>query len=184
MSKSAPQAPPPPNPALVAQQQSGSDIDTAVAQKALNNTNQYTPFGSTTYQQTGSQSIGGVDVPTYSQTTSFNPAVQSIISGTENAGASLVPAVQTSQWSDRNGNCCDHRATHVAQTNVETLRIAGRARARNTQIMSRIPQDRAVTLDFPVLLGEVVKVDPAVREAATRAATAEARKEPWNSTSR
>jgi hypothetical protein len=95
MSKSAPQAPPPPNPALVAQQQTGSNIDTAVTQKALNNTNQYTPFGSTTYQQTGSQSIGGVDVPTYSQTTSFNPAVQSIITGTENAGASLVPAVQT-----------------------------------------------------------------------------------------
>ena len=95
MSKSTPQAPPPPNPALVAQQQTGSNIDTAVAQKALNNTNQYTPFGSTTYQQTGSQSIGGVDVPTYSQTTSFNPAVQSIITGTENAGASLVPAVQT-----------------------------------------------------------------------------------------
>jgi hypothetical protein len=95
MSKSAPQAPPPPNPALVAQQQTGSNIDTAVAQKALNNTNQYTPFGSTTYQQAGSQVIGGVDVPTYSQTTSFNPAVQSIITGTENAGASLVPAVQT-----------------------------------------------------------------------------------------
>jgi hypothetical protein len=34
MSKSAPQAPPPPN-------QTGSNIDTAVAQKALNNTNQY-----------------------------------------------------------------------------------------------------------------------------------------------
>ena len=92
MSKSTPQAPPPPNPALVAQQQTGSNIDTAVAQKALNNTNQYTPFGSTTYQQTGSQSIGGVDVPTYSQTTSFNPAVQSIITGTENAIAKL-PAI-------------------------------------------------------------------------------------------
>jgi len=75
MSKSTPQAPPPPNPALVAQQQTGSNIDTAVA-----------------YQQTGSQSIGGVDVPTYSQTTSFNPAVQSIITGTENAIAKL-PAI-------------------------------------------------------------------------------------------
>jgi len=95
MSKSTPQAPPPPNPALVTQQQTGSNIDTAVAQKALNSTNQYTPFGSTTYAQTGSQSIGGVDVPTYSQTTTFNPAVQSIIGGTENAGASLMPAVQT-----------------------------------------------------------------------------------------
>ena len=95
MSKSTPQAPPAPNPALVAQQQMGSNIDNAVAQKTLNNTNQYTPFGSTTYQQTGSHNVGGIDVPTYSQTTAFNPTVQSIVSGTENAGASLMPAVQT-----------------------------------------------------------------------------------------
>jgi hypothetical protein len=95
MSKSTPQAPPAPNPALVAQQQMGSNIDTAVAQKTLNNTNQYTPFGSTTYQQTGSRNVGGIDVPTYSQTTAFNPTVQSIVGGTENAAASLMPAVQT-----------------------------------------------------------------------------------------
>jgi hypothetical protein len=95
MSKGTPQAPPAPNPGLVAQQQTGSNIDAAVAQKMINNTNQYTPFGSTTYQQTGTQNVGGVDVPTYSQTTAFNPAVQSIISGTEDAGASLMPAVQT-----------------------------------------------------------------------------------------
>src|SRR5262245_63041885 len=55
MSKSTPQAPPAPDPALVAQNQTGSNINTAVAQKALNGTNQYTPFGSTTYQQTGTQ---------------------------------------------------------------------------------------------------------------------------------
>jgi hypothetical protein len=55
----------------------------------------YTPFGSTTYQQTGWRNVGGIDVPTYSQTTAFNPTVQSIVSGTENAAASLMPAVQT-----------------------------------------------------------------------------------------
>jgi hypothetical protein len=94
MSKSTPQAPPAPDPALVAQNQTGSNINTAVAQKTLNNTNQYTPFGATTYAQTGSQNVGGVEVPTYSQTTTFNPVLQSIFSGTQNAAASLMPAVQ------------------------------------------------------------------------------------------
>ncbi len=95
MSKSTPQAPPAPDPALVAQKQTGSNIDTAVTQKVLNNTDQYSPFGQTTYAQTGTRKVGGFDVPTYSQTTTFNPALQSIISGTQNAGAALMPAVQT-----------------------------------------------------------------------------------------
>jgi hypothetical protein len=94
MSKGSPQAPPAPNPALVAQQQQSSNLDTAVAQKLLNNTDQYTPFGSTTYQQTGTQKVGGLDVPTYAQTTTFNPTVQSIVSGTEKVAASLVPTAQ------------------------------------------------------------------------------------------
>lgn len=94
MSKGSPQAPPAPNPALVMQQQQGSNLDTAVAQKILNNTDQYTPLGSTTYRQTGTQKVNGLDVPTYAQTTTYNPAVQSVISGTENVAASLVPTAQ------------------------------------------------------------------------------------------
>jgi hypothetical protein len=95
MSKSTPQAPPAPDPSLVAQRQTGANLNTAISQKVLNDTNQYSPFGSTTYQQTGTQNVGGLDVPTYSQTTTFNPTLQSIISGTENVGASLVPTAQT-----------------------------------------------------------------------------------------
>jgi len=95
MSKSTPQAPPAPDPALVTQKQTGSNIDTAVTQKLLNNTDQYSPFGQTTYAQTGTRNVGGFDVPTYSQTTSFNPALQAIIGGTQNAGAALMPAVAT-----------------------------------------------------------------------------------------
>jgi hypothetical protein len=94
MSKSTPQAPPAPDPALVAQQQTGANLNAAIGQKVLNDTNQYSPFGSTTYQQTGTQNIGGFELPTYSQTTAFNPTLQSIISGTENVGASLMPTAQ------------------------------------------------------------------------------------------
>ena len=94
MSKSTPQAPPAPDPSLVTQQQTGANLNAAIAQRLMNDTNQYSPFGSTTYQQTGTQNVGGFEIPTYSQTTTFNPTVQSIISGTENVGASLVPTGQ------------------------------------------------------------------------------------------
>jgi hypothetical protein len=60
----------------------------------LNSTDQYSPFGSTTYEQTGTQNVGGFQVPTYKQTTSFNPTVQQVVTGTQNAAASLMPAVQ------------------------------------------------------------------------------------------
>ena len=94
MSKSTPQAPPAPDPSLVTQQQTGANLNAEIAQRLMNDTNQYSPFGSTTYQQTGTQNVGGFEIPTYSQTTTFNPTVQSIISGTENVGASLVPTGQ------------------------------------------------------------------------------------------
>ena len=61
--------------------------------------------------------------------------------------------------------------------NTKTFRIAELARARFEQIKrERVPEDK---IDYPVLeFGTVIeKVDPAVREAATRAAVNEARKE-------
>ena len=61
--------------------------------------------------------------------------------------------------------------------NLETFRIAELARARYAQIMrERVPEDK---IDYPDLMfGTVIeKVDPAVREAAMRAAVDQARKE-------
>jgi len=60
--------------------------------------------------------------------------------------------------------------------NLATFRIAALARDRCGQIRSEtIPQD-VVEYDFP-MLAPIRKVDPAVREAATRAAEAQIRKE-------
>ena len=43
----------PPDPQMVAQAQTGSNVDTAVANQRLNATNQYTPYGSLTYSDPG-----------------------------------------------------------------------------------------------------------------------------------
>lgn len=55
--------------------------------------------------------------------------------------------------------------------NLDTFRIAERARTRYEQIMQeKVPQDEIEYLTFDEYGDVVEKVDPAVREAATRAA--------------
>lgn len=75
MSKSSPQAPPAPDPVATANAQTQSNLQTAEAQAALNNVNQVTPYGSVSFDQTGT---GAGGVPTYTQTTSLSPAGQTL----------------------------------------------------------------------------------------------------------
>jgi len=60
--------------------------------------------------------------------------------------------------------------------NLATFRIAALAKDRCRQIRSKIPQDEVVDYPFPTL-GSIKEVDPAVREAATRAAEDQIRRE-------
>lgn len=84
MSKSSQQPPAPPDPSVVAAQTTGSNINTAIANKALNLTDVYNPLSSTTYTQNGSTNVGGVNVPTYAENTTYSPMVQSLLTGAEN----------------------------------------------------------------------------------------------------
>lgn len=93
MGKSSPPAAP--NPVATAQAQSASNVDTAAANAALNYTNQFTPYGATTYQQTGQyQTPGGETVPQYSQYTELSPLGQSILTGEQGVASSLIPGAQ------------------------------------------------------------------------------------------
>jgi len=94
---SKPSPPPPPNPYAVANAQTGTNIGTAIASQTLADTNQVTPYGTTTYDRTGGYTdpSTGQWVPQYTQTTALNPTEQQIFSGTENAGATLVPTAQS-----------------------------------------------------------------------------------------
>ena len=56
--------------------QTGSNINTAIANANLNRVDQYSPFGSSTYQVVGTNADG---TPKYQQTTSLNPQVQGIL---------------------------------------------------------------------------------------------------------
>jgi hypothetical protein len=79
MGKSAPSAPAAPDPVATANAQSAANVDTAVAQALLNNTNQITPYGNLTFNQTGTQQVNGKDVPQFTSTTSLTPQAQQAV---------------------------------------------------------------------------------------------------------
>lgn len=74
MSKGS-KAPPPPDPRVVAEAQTQSNKDTAIANANLNRFDQYSPFGSVKYNIVGYNADG---TPKYEQTTSFSPQTQGI----------------------------------------------------------------------------------------------------------
>lgn len=91
--KSAPAAPAVPSASDTAAAQGQSNTSTAAAQAALNYVNQNTPYGNTSYAQTGSYTDPqGDTVPTYTQNTSLSPLGQNILTGEQTATSNLLPA--------------------------------------------------------------------------------------------
>lgn len=71
--KSAPKAPPPPDPVATANAQGAQNREAAITQANLNRIDQVGPTGSLTYEQIGTNADGS---PRYRQTESLNPAEQ------------------------------------------------------------------------------------------------------------
>jgi hypothetical protein len=83
MGKSAPAAPAPPDPYKTAAAQTGSNIQTGIAQGVMGNANIVNPLGSTINSQTGTQTIKGpngesYEVPRFTQTTTLSPTEQGL----------------------------------------------------------------------------------------------------------
>ena len=76
MGNSAPTPPPAPDPFAIATAQTGSNVDTAIASQLLGQVNQITPFGTSTFNQTGATNVGGNIVPQFTQTQTLNPLAQ------------------------------------------------------------------------------------------------------------
>lgn len=95
MGKSSPSPPAPPDPAATAAAQGAANLDTAIAQGILNRTSQVTPFGSSTYAQTGSQTVGGKTVPEYTQTVTLSPEQQAMLDKSTAIGSGLLDIGQT-----------------------------------------------------------------------------------------
>lgn len=67
-----------PDPGEVSAAQTGANINTATANAWLNNPNVVNPWGSTTYAQTGTQTVGGKKIPTFTQTNTLSPEQQKL----------------------------------------------------------------------------------------------------------
>lgn len=76
VSKSSPSPPPEPDPGAIASAQGAANKETAIAQARLNQVNEITPFGSSTYSPTG-QSVDGIQQ--FQRTTVLDPAQQAIL---------------------------------------------------------------------------------------------------------
>lgn len=88
-------APAAPDPFETAQAQSQWNNTTAQTQQAINMVDQTNPWGSSSYNQTGTQTIIGADgkpiqVPKYSQTTTLSPEQQAIFEKTQTAQGNLA----------------------------------------------------------------------------------------------
>ncbi len=72
------QMPQAPNPTQVSADQTKSNVNTAVANATIGNTNQVTPYGRLTYTETGGRDVGGQWVPSYTATQTLSPEQQKI----------------------------------------------------------------------------------------------------------
>ncbi len=88
--------PAPPNPSQVSADQTKSNVQTAVANSVIGNTNQITPQGTLTYKQTGGQQVGENWVPSYTATQTLSPEQQAIYdktTGLQTQALNLGPQV-------------------------------------------------------------------------------------------
>jgi hypothetical protein len=75
-SKGSTPPPPTPDPFLTSMAQTGSNVQTAVANSYLGNANEISPYGNVNYSQIGSTNVGGYDVPQWQRTVSLSPEQQ------------------------------------------------------------------------------------------------------------
>ena len=83
-----------PDPQDTANAQAGMNRDTAMTQAQLNMTNQVTPYGNLTYNQSGTSKFkdsqgNWVETPTYTATTTLSPTQQKILNQTQGANLNL-----------------------------------------------------------------------------------------------
>jgi hypothetical protein len=103
-----PEAPTPPNPIAVAGAQTGTNVSTALANQAINQVNQVTPYGSLTYNQTDNYTFtdpttgNTFNIPRYTLTQTLDPREQQIYEQAEQAKARLAGVANAS--AERLGN--------------------------------------------------------------------------------
>lgn len=87
-------SPKPPDPYKTASAQQNAEVGSSQASSIINNANQYTPYGSRTYNQAGWETVYGADgkqmkVPRYNETTTLSPDQQKLLNLQTQAGYNM-----------------------------------------------------------------------------------------------
>lgn len=145
----SPQAPALPDPYRTAQAQTGTNIQTAIANTALGNADVIGPTGSTRYTQSGNQTITGpngerYEIPRYTQTTTLSPEQQRLYDQQTQLGGNVnqLALDQTSRLSGILGRPVDFSG--LPQIDVDGT-AQGRARVEEAlfnRINPQLERDR------------------------------------------
>lgn len=89
-----PKAPEAPDPVATAQAQGEANVESAIASALLNMQSTVGPEGTVSYQQTGTQNVGGNIIPTFTRTTTLTPDAQAQFEAEQQLGRSLTGLAQ------------------------------------------------------------------------------------------
>lgn len=104
-----PSPPQPPSPIETSQAQTGTNVATSIANTTMGNVDQHGPYGSLTYDQTGTHSFTDpytgqtYDIPTFAATTSLSPEMQGVFSGLTDQAGRVVGNLDSTPLMDVDG---------------------------------------------------------------------------------
>lgn len=122
--------PTPPDPATTATAQTGSNVNTAIANSLLANTNQRTPTGSLTYNKIGEETVDGHQIPRYEAITQLSPEQQALYNSQIGAatGASNLANQYVKRIGDATAQPFSYDGMPAAPQYDENARVAARDR--------------------------------------------------------
>lgn len=139
MGKASPPQPPDPN--VTSAAQTTSNVNTAVANAILGNTNQRTPTGSLTYNQIGTTTVDGREVPRWEAVTQLSPEQQRLYNTQTNVaqGTSDLADQYVDRISDATAQPFDYEGLPDAPVYDEGFRTQARDAivARNQPLQDR-----------------------------------------------
>lgn len=130
--------PPPPNYAAAAGAQGAANVQTAIAQSVLNRPNETTPYGSRTWNQSGTYTIPSagannpaIDMPTYSSSVNLTPLgqqrfdqeqrIMGSLGNTAEAGLNRVGDAMATPFSMQSANDVQDRAESAYMARLEPM---------------------------------------------------------------
>ncbi len=131
-------APQPPDPVATSKAQTDSNVNTAIANATLGNVNQRTPGGSLTYNQIGTQTVDGREIPRYEAITELSPEQQRLYAS--QLGVSQSTADLANQYAGRIAENTAQPFSYAGMPDAPVYDENARVAARDRIVARQEPQ--------------------------------------------